>query len=670
MKRRPIPFTRLSVVFILAMVLSGGVLSYFSINNISNLKELTEKRILEEQQELAARFLQTLQEQLEQLGSGLVNPVDQENTWRKTLIQFAEDHEYIIQPFFIRNGSRFIVPNFTGISDETSRGNISPRFEELFLLGEGAEFAGSDPTGASKYYQSCLNLSNGASDSVIALNALGRVSIKSGRMDDAIAYYGLILRNYFYLTDRNGFPYAYYALLNLVNHTDTAHLDQIKALIWFSLEKMEDGQIPLNFQSKELLDLLAGWSLESMTTDSILFIQIDHSIIRLDAKVQFINQFGDELKELIQEKNNRNHQENQHDFSVQNVTSANDSLFYIFVQTPPYTSGYLMDRNVLFASIANADLQKDMEFGYTLEFPVEINSSTTLNNPIYSVQLNPFFPEQTLLISLINEDLITDLVKRRGWIYGVATFLLLIAMMLGIILTLRDITREKRLATLRSDFISNVTHELKTPLTSIRMYAESLIMKRIKTEAGRKKYLSVVINESERLKRMINNILEFSKMEKARQEVHPVDTSLSDIFLASIQDMNYWLEEKKLQMVNEITPQIHAGIDPEKFRQVFTNLLSNAIKYSTGPGKIFVRLYKNEGHIISEVEDQGIGIPQDQFIKIFEEFYRVEQEGSAEVTGTGLGLTVVKEIVEAHGGKIKVESKIGQGSNFSVILYQ
>ncbi len=153
-------------------------------------------------------------------------------------------------------------------------------------------------------------------------------------------------------------------------------------------------------------------------------------------------------------------------------------------------------------------------------------------------------------------------------------------MLLGVILILRDIAREKHLANLRSDFISNVTHELKTPLTSIRMYAESLGMRRVKSDSGQRKYLSVIVNESERLKRMINNILEFSKMEKAKQEYHPVESNLSEILQAAILDMSYWLEKKEFNLITEIDRDIIAKVDPEKFYQVYSNLLNNAIKYS------------------------------------------------------------------------------------------
>ena len=267
-----------------------------------------------------------------------------------------------------------------------------------------------------------------------------------------------------------------------------------------------------------------------------------------------------------------------------------------------------------------------------------------------------------------DENLIKDIIKRRSWIYGIASVLLLVAMFLGVILILRDIAREKHLARLRSDFISNVTHELKTPLTSIRMYAESLIMGRVKSDSVQKEYLSVIVNETDRLKRMINNILEFSKMEKGKPEYHFVNSNLASILKSAIHEMNYWFEKEQFEVVTELDETIYAEVDPEKMKQVIDNLLSNAIKYSTDTKKIFIRLFKKPEHVCIEVEDRGMGIPEDKFSRIFEQFYRIEQKES--ISGTGLGLTVVKEIIEAHDGTISVTSEIGKGSKFVIMLNQ
>ncbi len=196
------------------------------------------------------------------------------------------------------------------------------------------------------------------------------------------------------------------------------------------------------------------------------------------------------------------------------------------------------------------------------------------------------------------------------------------------------------------------------------MYAESLMMGRVKSDSVQKEYLSVVVNETDRLKRMINNILEFSKMEKGKPEYHLVSSNIASILKSAIHEMNYWFEKEQFEVVTELDETIYAEVDPEKMKQAIGNLLSNAIKYSTDTKKIFIRLFKKSEHVCIEVEDRGIGIPEDKLSRIFEQFYRIEQKES--ISGTGLGLTVVKEIIEAHNGTISVTSEIGKGSKFTV----
>ncbi|MDO9579278.1 MAG: HAMP domain-containing sensor histidine kinase [Bacteroidales bacterium] len=664
------PVTRLSIIFILAIILSGSILTWFSINNISNLKELTEKRIIEEQRELSERFSTVLQNKIDTITAGLANENNHSVSLKDSLIKRAADCDFVIQPFILKSNGQFIYPNFTGLSINLSAPTISERFSSAFNEGETAEFAEKDSEKAKKYYLSCLDYSTGNIDSVKALNALGRIAVKQNDAENASARYGLIALNYFSVSDENGFPYVYYALPQLLKITGANNSEKIVPVIEFFLENMISGLIPLNFSTEELLALITEWLKEITFNNPEKLSKINSSITIINQQIHLINVYGNELTGLLKKGNWDEYFNTDNDYRLVNPVSGINYEFLLINTNLNYPAGFLMDRNKLFDRIVKADLQEGFDFDYIIEFPERYFANNTGHSLIYSSQLNPYFPGQLIRIKLENENLINDFVKRRSWIYGIASLLLLVAMILGVALILRDIAREKHLARLRSDFISNVTHELKTPLTSIRMYAESLMMGRVKSTSGQKEYLSVVVNESERLKRMINNILEFSKMEKGKQEYHPVESRLSDILLAAIRDMNYWIEEKGFTLLTEIDRDIIIKVDPEKLHQVYTNLLSNAVKYSGDSREIGIRLFRNSSSIITEFEDKGIGIAEDMLPKIFEEFYRVEGKESGEITGTGLGLTVVKEIVEAHGGKIEVESEIGKGSKFSVILYQ
>ena len=666
MNHKIIPALRLTIIFILLVVLSGSVLTWFSINNISNLKELTEKRILEEQKELSVRFTAAILNNLEEVSSGFNDKIILPVSLKDSLLKAVDKFEYILQPFILKNDGRFILPNFNGISEDQPVIKLSKGFISAFSAGEKAEFTEKNSRNAKDNYLMCLNYSTGSNDSVRALNALGRISIKLNDVKEAAAHYSLIVSNFFTITDANGVPYVYYALPQLLKITPAVNAEKILTAVEFCLKKMETGSIPLNFNTEELLISVTDWLKENTYNDRGKIENINKLIKSLNQQFQFIITYRNELSELLKKGYPNNHSTAGNDFKVVNSISVNDQKFFLINTNFENPTGFLVDRKKLFDTILKTDIQSGFEFNYKIEFPATYNSNTTGDNLVYTSQFNPLFPEQLIEIKLNDENLIKDLIKRRSWIYGISSVLLLVAMFLGVVLILRDISREKHLARLRSDFISNVTHELKTPLTSIRLYAESLMMGRVKSVSAQKEYLSVVVNESERLKRMINNILEFSKMEKGKPEYHFINSNLASILKEAIQEMNYWFEKEQFNVVTELDENIFAEVDPEKIKQAIGNLLSNAIKYSTDTKKVSIRLFQKSNHIFIEVEDRGIGIPEDKLSRIFEEFYRIEQKES--ISGTGLGLTVVKEIIEAHKGKISVTSEIGKGSKFVIIL--
>jgi two-component system phosphate regulon sensor histidine kinase PhoR len=246
--------------------------------------------------------------------------------------------------------------------------------------------------------------------------------------------------------------------------------------------------------------------------------------------------------------------------------------------------------------------------------------------------------------------------------------LLLGGMILGILIIMRDISREKHLAHLRADFISNVTHELKTPLTSIQLFTESISLNRIKSQAQKKEYLQIILKETESLKRMINNILDFSKEEKGKRNYHFKQVDVTALVNDAIQDLEYWLMEKKFTLVKEIDDGVTATVDPGALKQAIINLINNAIKFSKSRKEIIVRLNQEEEMILIQVQDKGIGIADDHKELIFNPFYRIEQKNSEEISGTGLGLSVVNDVVKAHHGKIQVDSQPNEGSTFTILF--
>ncbi len=660
--------SRLSVVFILVVVISGSILTYFGINNISNLKELTEKSILEEEKELSVRFKLALQTEIEEVTAGFINEIKPTELLKDSVMQTATDHNFITLPFILKNNGSFLYPNFGDGVKILPEPKFSNRFKSAYRKGEKTEFAKKDLKTAKKYYLSCLNYSAGCNDSVKALNALGRVSVKLNEYDNAFNHYNLIISDFYQESCVAGLSYVYYAIPQLFKLTNPDNYQQILPLVVFCLEKMETGSIPLNAGTEELLTSIVLWSEENMYNNPGELSRINILVEKINQQLRFINEYSNEMTKLMKKGSTDNQLNVGNGFKIIHAFSGNNQQLLLVNTNYQYPVGFLIDGNKLFSRIAGTNLQHGFEFDYRIEFPIEFNSITKGQNPDYATQLNPYFPGQTIQLILKDENIINEIVTRRSWIYGFSALSLLLAMFLGVALIQRDIAREKHVARLKADFISNVTHELKTPLTSIYMFAESLLLGRVKSGTDRKEYLAIILKEIERLKRMINNILEFSKMEKGNSEYRFVNTNLASILVATINDMNYWFEKEKFSVITELDENIEAEVEPEKIKQAMGNLLSNAIKYSTHTKKIIIRLFKKANHICIEVEDHGIGIAEDQLSKIFEKYYRIDQKES--ISGTGLGLTVVSEIIKAHNGSILVSSKFEKGSKFSIILNQ
>ena len=221
------------------------------------------------------------------------------------------------------------------------------------------------------------------------------------------------------------------------------------------------------------------------------------------------------------------------------------------------------------------------------------------------------------------------------------------------------------LAKIKSDFVSNVSHELRTPLALISMFAETLEMGRATTEEKKKEYYTIISKEATRLSRIVNKILSFSRIEAGRKEYHFSKINLNLLVEDVFNSYQFHLKNNGFKFsflpANAI-PEIEA--DGEAISEAIINLIDNAIKYSTDKKEISIITGTEHGIAFIEVKDKGVGISEENQKKIFEKFFRVSDSLIHNTKGTGLGLTLVKHIVEAHGGKIKVKSKLNEGSSF------
>jgi signal transduction histidine kinase len=239
----------------------------------------------------------------------------------------------------------------------------------------------------------------------------------------------------------------------------------------------------------------------------------------------------------------------------------------------------------------------------------------------------------------------------------------------GMFFTYRSVARELALAKLKSDFVSNVSHELRTPLALIRLYAETLELGRIPSAEKKHEYYEIIRKESERLTSLINNILDFSRIESGKKEYNFRETNVADLVRSTLESYRFEIEQNGFKFEQKIDSDVPPLlVDREAIARSLLNLVNNALKYSLTDKYLGINLYRRNDAVNLEVIDHGIGIPAKEQPKIFEKFYRVGDPLVHNTKGSGLGLSLVCHIVQAHGGEVAVESAPGQGSKFTITL--
>ncbi|RNB83852.1 HAMP domain-containing protein [Brevibacillus nitrificans] len=239
----------------------------------------------------------------------------------------------------------------------------------------------------------------------------------------------------------------------------------------------------------------------------------------------------------------------------------------------------------------------------------------------------------------------------------------------GVVVVLHDITEIRRLEKMRSDFVANVSHELRTPITSIKGFTETLLEGAMQDEETCRNFLQIISDESERLYRMIRDILDLSKIEQKRLPLQMNQVHLQELITSAVAIMNDQAQRKQLSIaLPNQTPEILLMTDRDCLQQIVLNLLSNAVAYTPEGGAITIHTEQNAQRVLIEVSDTGIGIPEKDIPRIFERFYRVDKARSRDSGGTGLGLAIVKHLVENLHGQISVQSREGQGTTFTVTL--
>lgn len=531
----------------------------------------------------------------------------------------------------------------------------SSELTQKIRLAEKEEFVQKNLNQAARLYRQAMNTANHPLQKGYARLHLARTLSKSAQNAEALKHYREILELPYSMSDEYGIPLSLYAARRLLE----------------SGENYEDilRSIQKGMQEKHWLSPAASYFLSDVI--DLLLNKLADGLLREAAKI---------CKQLLQEHMHKVEQVLALQMDYQSLgLSANQGtqkeknrpLWTSYGENPWLVglASSLSGRPPLLIVVDGpkvlASLKMDTDFAEA--FPLKFLFVPKGDPDGLSVGAN--FQNLEIKFSENEKEMLRSLWSAQPAFYLVALLLILGITLFGAYLLWRDVRREVRMAEMRSQFVSSVSHELKTPLTAIRMFAETLRLGRSKDLKTQNEYLDTIVNESERLTRLLNNVLDFSKIEQGKRIYRPALASLTEIVQAAARTMEYPLSQQGFKLhvrADEGLPDVQ--VDRDAIEQAILNLLHNAMKYSGESREIELRLQRKDSYALIQVVDRGVGIDPREKERIFERFYRVPSEENKRLPGTGLGLTLVSHIVKSHAGRIEVESTPGKGSTFSIYL--
>ena len=527
-------------------------------------------------------------------------------------------------------------------------------FGERLRLGERAEFADGDPQGAIDLYRQALGVADGSLQEAHARLSLARASARAGREEDARVEYERLVVESAGLVDESGIPFALYAARQLLRNGSSRSeaLQAIRGTLSTS-RWLAPGALYL---LRNLVDTLSQRGPEVLSRKDAheLAEEVSHEL----ARIERVMALGAQFPNL--------------GLRVTEGTLAEPRSTWISYGQPAWFVGVVPDgdgEEGLVLAVRSAPVLASLE--------AEVNSPGSAVGEVSVMSdtasggepLGSNFPGLFVHFNPTNGDLESEVGRVRLWFYSVGLLLVFGVTLFGAYLLWLDVRREVQLAETRSRFVAAVSHELKTPLTAIRMFAETLRESGSMDPDTQAEYLGTIVNESERLTRLLNNVLDFSKIEGGKKTYHREPQSLEEIVRFTARAMRYPLEQKRFRLNLEIEPDPPtARVDRDGIEQALLNLLANGMKYSGESREIDLRLRSEDGEAVIEVSDRGVGIEPTEVERIFDRFYRVRSPENERIPGAGLGLTLVQHIAHAHGGRVAVRSEPGQGSTFSLFI--
>ena len=620
------------ILFLAAVLIPTLVLITFAVRLARQDAELAEKRLSDQRRDALEQLRREVSARLETIKLQELNRLAGESLQRDE----TPDSPIVFAAPLVQN--RLALPWEAATPPVES----SSQFQQLQKEGEAREFLGNDSEGALQTYRQAFNATHDAREQCASMLWQSRVLIKAQKTSEASDVYREMLQKCDSVEDPEGMAFSLYAAERLIS----TNLDAAPA----------QEYVIAKAQSSRWLPPVQNYLMQSLLRN----VPIADAARARDAVASRIH----DEEQITALANDLNHLGRiDFPFHVSPGKSVwlayGDEPWLLTVMStasfaPPVvlavSSKKIAPPGVTFLTATSADSVATLD-------AARCRACATLGENFVDLQVQwpagRFTPVSTI----------------PPWSYALGIgFILGITILAGYLL-IRDVSREIEIAEMRSQFVASVSHELKTPLTAIRMFAETLAMGRAVDERTRAEYLQTVVNESERLSRLVDNVLDFSRIERGKKIYRMEPASLPDIVRAAANAMQYPLTQQGFVLNVSIEDHIPTVLaDADALEQAVLNLLANAMKYSGEAREVDLCLVHSDREAVIKVVDHGIGIESNEQPRIFEKFYRVRSSYADRVAGTGLGLTLATHIVKAHGGQLRVTSELGSGSTFSICL--
>lgn len=689
---------RVIIIFLLAIFIPSLVAAYLSLSTFPKRREAVRKLFESNLWISGESALNTIEGILLNHEQAALKPenyfhlIRSKKTTSKELIRSAYSEDSTGHIFLLDADFNLIFPEIADENESVTQWEkeiANTQFAQLFKRAEYLEFLQKNYILAADLYKKCTQHTSSDQYRAIALEGLGRCFFLSNKYDEANKVFYEVSSNYGQLLNNAGQPFGIVAAFQLSEIARVKKEEENSLAILLDLYKqIRDGTWSVSQPSYDFYIAEIETILNSSVKDA-KFPEIQKPYLEIQKQPSLYKQlliFRDFLEQNvvpgIKERLSLFRKEDEN-IQARFAGSSDDKFFLVsyvilpdFQSGQKYYGGFCWDLDNLKGRLITKSLEKiseDTGLDYKIvdetDQSIMAGKEETISGESLALTFRVYPLPWKLLVSHPGIKDLEKTARREIFFYGFLLAVIVVLMFFGAVMIARDISREAGTNRLKTEFVNNISHELKTPLTLIRLYGETLQRKENLTEEEKKDSYEIITKESERLSHLINNVLDFSRIEMGRKEFNFTKGHMQDVISDTLESYRYHLEKKGFAVFSNIAGDLpEMDFDNEAIASVLINLLSNAMKFSLKVKEVTVKLFRDGENAVLQVADMGTGISQKEIPKIFERFYQSENKAVTEARGSGLGLTLVKHIVEAHGGKIQVDSTPGKGSTFIIII--